>query len=221
MGGPIPTQKGYQVSEVISALQKEIRRAKEREAVFWAYELCPQYEAYLWRRLLVIVHEDIGVANPLLLLMVPELRSQYFEFRSSPGKDGAARMVLTNLVVLMCRSPKSRLADELKTIVCDDRERGLRLEIPDYAVDKHTLRGKRKGRGMEHWLKEGCLLAPPPSESNGQYREEAEERWRKGNKYPEWGGKATISKAYRPPPDSVPPLFRQQQDPDDAETGND
>ena len=74
---------------------------------------------------------------------------------------------------------------------------------------------------MEHWLEEGCLLAPPPSGSNGQYREEAEERWRKGNKYPEWGGKATISKAYRPPPDSVPPLFRQQQDPDDAETGND
>src|ERR1035438_6071644 len=29
-----PTQNGYQLSEVVSALQKEIRRGKEREAMF-------------------------------------------------------------------------------------------------------------------------------------------------------------------------------------------
>ena len=34
-------------------------------------------------------------------------------------QERCKRMVPTNLLVLMCRSPKSRLAEELKNIVCD------------------------------------------------------------------------------------------------------
>ena len=36
--GPI-TPKGYDMFEVMSAMQKEIRRCKEYEAVYWATEL--------------------------------------------------------------------------------------------------------------------------------------------------------------------------------------
>lgn len=38
VGSPL-TPNGYYLDEVISALQKEIRRGKEYEAVYWAVEL--------------------------------------------------------------------------------------------------------------------------------------------------------------------------------------
>ena len=41
------TEGGYVLGEVISALQKEIRRGNEQEAMYWALELVPKYEAYL------------------------------------------------------------------------------------------------------------------------------------------------------------------------------
>ena len=42
----LKTQGGHGFLEVVSALQKEIRRANEREAAYWAFELVPRYEAY-------------------------------------------------------------------------------------------------------------------------------------------------------------------------------
>lgn len=37
------------------------------------------------------------------------------------------------------------------------RREGL-VGVPDYALDKHTQRGKSMGRGLEHFIKEGSLL---------------------------------------------------------------
>jgi replication-associated recombination protein RarA len=131
-------------------LQKEIRRGKEVEALFWALELCPRYEAYMWRRLLVIIQEGIGVANAQLLQLVPELRRTYFEFRAwsrdGIGADGSNQHCRADV----SESPKSRLGYELKTWLRDERERGLKLKVPDYALDKHTGEGKRKKRGFDH-----------------------------------------------------------------------
>ena len=31
-------------------------------------------------------------------------------------------------------------------------------EVPDYAYDKHTLKGKRMGRGMKHFFSEGAKI---------------------------------------------------------------
>ena len=53
----ITTRNGYACDEVISSLQKCIRRGKEEEACMFAYELyisSPQLEEKMWRRLLTI-----------------------------------------------------------------------------------------------------------------------------------------------------------------------
>ena len=110
------TQNGYGLDEIISALQKDIRLGNEEQALYWALELLPRYEAYLWRRLLVICNEDIGIANPEILVQVQVLRSQYFEFREE-GKDGTCRLILANAILLMCRSPKARIADHVQRVV--------------------------------------------------------------------------------------------------------
>ena len=36
-------------------------------------------------------------------------------------------------------------------------------EIPDYALDMHTLKGKAMGRGLDLFRKEGAKLIPPPT----------------------------------------------------------
>jgi hypothetical protein len=169
------TEGGYVLGEVISALQKEIRRGEEAGAMYWALELTPKYEAYLWRRLNVIVQEDIGIANVALLSLVPSQEAQWFRFRQE-GKDGTCRLILANTILAMCRSAKSRLADHFQCVVNQGRLHGERREVPDYALDKHTGRGKAKKRGVEHWRDEGCVLLPDAG-LDDPYADRAYEWW--------------------------------------------
>ena len=58
------TPGGYLMGEVASAMQKEIRRGHEREALFWATELdLAGYGDYVWKRLRIIASEDVGLAD--------------------------------------------------------------------------------------------------------------------------------------------------------------
>lgn len=171
------TKNKYALLEVISALQKEIRRGNEYEAMYWALELVPEFEQYLWRRLVVIANEDIGIANIPLLTLVPQQRALFFEFRSQRGGNGNARLILANTILALCRSEKSRLADHFQCVVEQARRHEERIEIPDYALDKHTGRGRAQKRGFDHWLKEGCKLAPLGDVSD-LYAERAAQYWR-------------------------------------------
>jgi len=181
------------LDEVISALQKDIRRGNEEQAMFWAMELLPRFEMYLWRRLLVICNEDIGIANPDILTQLPHLRAQFFEFREL-GKDGTCRLILANAILLMCRSPKARTADHFQRVVTQAwmSERQTRA-IPDYALDKHTRQGKALGRGFDHWVDVGCILGNP-GDVDDPYAERAQALWRAGkDAAPKWGKRSARS----------------------------
>ena len=45
------------------------------------------------------------------------------------------------------------------------RFENLKLEIPDYALDMHTVRGKMMGRGIKHFLDEGIKLTNESGEN--------------------------------------------------------
>ncbi len=160
------TKNQYPLDEVTSALQKEIRRGNERPALFWAMEMVPQFEKYMWYRLLVIVHEDIGIANPNMFFHYNQMRESYYEMRAKKSGSGLAGLVLTNLILLMCRSPKSRISINLSTVVQQQRRRidkGIesKVPIPDYALDRHTVRGNKSlRRGWDHFFADGALLSP-------------------------------------------------------------
>ena len=75
----IVTKNGYAGDEVISALQKSIRRAKEEDACMFAYEMyisSPQLLEKMWRRLLTISVEDIGMGDPMAAVLVNNLNMQ-------------------------------------------------------------------------------------------------------------------------------------------------
>lgn len=157
----IKTKNGYQADEVISALQKEIRRGKTEEAAFWAYELMrSDLEKKFWQRLNVISVEDIGLANSQAPVLIKTLEQTYFEMPEGRG-DRYMRGIFA--AVYLASSKKDRFIDELYNCLRD----GLieKKEIPDYALDKHTEAGRKKGRDMKHFWQEGAKLE---NESEGR-----------------------------------------------------
>jgi replication-associated recombination protein RarA len=153
------TEHGHPVAEVLSAVIKEVRRGKEEESLYWALEMAMcgrKAEEFLWECLIVCVPEDIGLANPEALPVIKDAREGYF---SLPMEDKRRFVFLVFVISYLCRSKKSRYVSELLGDVMDRRESGeLNLKIPDYAVDKHTARGRRMGRGTLHYLEKASLL---------------------------------------------------------------
>jgi replication-associated recombination protein RarA len=169
------TKGNYPLSDAISALQKEIRRGNEEAAMFWALELESSFPQYLWHRLQVIVNEDIGPAASNVIVLVHSLKQQYQDMIGRAGQ-ASELLCLANAILAMCRAEKSRLADNFLTVVLQERaQNGLKLEVPDYALDKHTLAGKRKGRGWDFFNKVSSHIENKTDKFKDIYKARADE----------------------------------------------
>lgn len=155
------TQKGYDFFEVSSSFQKCVRRGLEDEALYWGYELFQsRYEKYLWKRILIITCEDVGLADPEAPARIKALHDSFFELRKNYKVDGdEVFLQLGQAIMYLCRSPKSRLTDWTKNW-CIWRHNTVNLEIPDFALDVHTRKGKIKGRGLKFFYDEGSKVSP-------------------------------------------------------------
>ena len=154
------TKNGYPLDEVTSALQKSIRRGLAEDAMYWALEMDESgYASYLWRRLVTIACEDIGDANPQLVQTVALLAGQVESMRKNTAGKSYDPVILGYVILSMARSPKSREADDFTNVVMRSRRLGERKEVPDYALDMHTERGRKLGRGPEFFWQEGAKLA--------------------------------------------------------------
>ena len=152
------TKHGYDHYELLSALQKCIRRGMEYEAVHFAVELEEFNPTMLWNRLKVIAAEDIGPANPQMPVLVDVLLKNYLAEKSKLGENNSA-LYFTNAVVCLCFSQKSRITEDLLKVVYTEREKEKKfLPIPDFALDKHTARGKALGKGVDDFFSEGNKL---------------------------------------------------------------
>ncbi len=151
------TKNGYDHYELLSAMQKCIRRALEYEAVHFAVELEEFNPTMLWNRLKIIACEDIGPANPTMPILVDLLSRQYLAEKSKLA-ESSYKLYLVNAVVCLCRSQKSRVTDDLLTVVYTERELGKLLPVPDFALDKHTARGKAMGKNIDDFYAEGNKL---------------------------------------------------------------
>lgn len=172
------TRNGLNGDEVISALQKSIRRGKERDACEFAYEMyitSPQFEEKLWRRLLAISVEDIGMGNTNAPIFIHSLNQMRKEFQYN---EADRAMFFVHAIRYLCQSEKDRSSDLLKNIVIKNFAIGYVPEIPDIAFDKHTTRGKKMGRGSEHFLNEASIVIPQKKVDN-HYKEEYAELLKK------------------------------------------
>ncbi len=142
-----------------SAFQKFVRRGLEHEALWYGTELYMSgYDEYVWGRIRIIVSEDIGLANPMLLAQIDSLYSTYTDLKKKKNKHQPEKLQFIHAIMLIARSPKSRLVDNKVSYYFDLRNSNPQPEIPDYVYDMHTLTGKIKGRGNDHFYEEAALI---------------------------------------------------------------
>lgn len=168
------TRHGFEADEVISALQKSIRRAHEEDATRFAYELytsSPSLFEKMWGRLLVISVEDIGFGNLEASVIINTLNQIRKNFSYD---DPDQPLFFTHAIRVLCASDKDRSSDCLKNVVVMTANAGKVPEIPDFALDQHTRRGREMGRGTEHFLAEASKVVPEVK-GNNDYRERFEE----------------------------------------------
>ncbi len=167
----IRTLHDLPAEEVISALQKEIRRGKTENAVLLAYEMLmtsAELEAKLWQRLLVIAVEDIGWGD----LNAPVLVNSLYDMHLNPGLiDGDRFLFAIHATRYLCACRKDRSSSELLSWIKLQVQDGVLPDIPDYAFDMHTPRGRAMGRGRKHFLEEGAIVEPELPGRETKYRE--------------------------------------------------
>lgn len=156
----IKTKNGYDFFEVSSAFQKSIRRCDENETMFWAVELyVSNYAKYLWKRMLIMTSEDVGLAAPGLPSQIIALKQSYDYLLSLKDKHTPEVLPFIHALLLLVRSKKSRFVDLAFSVYWDNHNKAKNShDVPDYSLDMHTRRGKKLGRGLEHFYKEGALV---------------------------------------------------------------
>jgi replication-associated recombination protein RarA len=120
----------------------------------------------------IIASEDVGLADPAMASRIWLMYQNWQDLKrgSTPGYEGFYRVVMLQAVVMLARAPKSRMLDHaLMVFFAGERER---REIPDYALDMHTRRGRKMGRNVEHFLAEGSKLVNETIDD--PYREEGQ-----------------------------------------------
>ena len=178
------TIHGYDMYECLSAVQKCVRRGLEKDALYWATELqmsSPAMESALWGRILIMASEDVGLASDAASADNVALTCEAL-YRNWMKKPKVAIFALHAMLALI-RSKKSRITDSACCWLMVEEKLGRREKklLPDWALDKHTIRGRAMGRGQLQFWTEGvklanCDLADPYEEEARELMIEAERK---------------------------------------------
>lgn len=155
------TEHGFAADEVISALQKSLRRAMLENAILLAWEMyltSPEMEEMMWSRLCVIAVEDVGMGNVTLPTLVETLYQQHARY---PRPVGDRFLFAAHAIRAIAGSEKERTSDDLVNWARRSVELGERLpEIPDVALDMHTLKGQEMARDYRFFMEEASKVIP-------------------------------------------------------------
>ena len=165
------TEHGFAADEVISALQKTIRRGLVDNALLLAWEMyvtSPEMEEMLWSRLGVISVEDVGAGN----LNAPVLVNTLFEMHKRYARPGHDRFLFpAHAIRVMASGPKDRTTDDMVNWAKHSIGLGERLpEIPDFALDMHTRRGAEMGRDYRWFMDVASEVRPEIADKDQTYR---------------------------------------------------
>ena len=165
------TEHGFAADEVISALQKSIRRGLVDNALLLAWEMyvtSPEMEEMLWSRLGVISVEDVGAGN----LNAPILVNTLFEMHKRYPRPSHDRFLFpAHAIRVMASGPKDRTTDDMVNWAKHSIGLGERLpEIPDFALDMHTRRGAEMGRDYRWFMDVASEVRPEIAGKDQTYR---------------------------------------------------
>ncbi len=146
-------RSAHPLGEVVSALQKEVRRGNVEAVQYWLVELDQTgFGNWAWKRMKIMCSEDIGMASPLLPLRIAALYAEWEKHRRSdrnrsereamlfmgtgkkaPVLSDTSRVFLLSMGDYLCRCPKSRQLNDALTVAsqhCDQEDVFPVLEAP-------------------------------------------------------------------------------------------
>jgi hypothetical protein len=187
-----PPVAGNAIFALLSTLQKAIRRNDEKEALSAAWQLDAnagdfkiekKFGGQLWSAMRKICSEDIGVANFGLVREIRSLQANWLKATRTNNDHEPWRLFTVHVVLLLCRSPKSRLVDHacitfsgnLRQVCNELRAAGPR-PIPAYAFDGvHVAGGLDKSKAearADFIVNEDAVLTPKDECIDDPYKEE-------------------------------------------------
>jgi hypothetical protein len=116
------------------------------QALYWTVELHKsRYRDWLWKRIRVVATEDCSPTAGINA-EIEALCGRAQDFKRKSNSDSMLdRIFAVQAVLILVAAPKNRIADLV--LYTHGSDHMPRRDIPDYALDEHTLRGKRMGRG--------------------------------------------------------------------------
>lgn len=166
------TEHGFAADEVISALQKCMRRGMTENVLLLGWEMfvtSPELEEVLWSRLCVMAVEDIGLGNADAPILVETLYQQHKRY---PRPMGDRFLFAAHAIRVLSTSKKDRTSDDMVNWARRVTELGERLpEIPDVALDMHTRRGQEMGRDYNFFMSEASKVIPEINDKDQSYRD--------------------------------------------------
>ena len=167
----LTSPRGIPVDQLVSVLQKEIRRGNVDNAVLAAYEMLttsPEVAEHLWRRLKLIAVEDIGMGEPLAPVLLSSLHENY---RAATGGEQA--MMAVHAVRFLATAKKDRTSAEHTDLVVQKVESGATaVSVPDYALCVHTKAGQEMGRDVLQWWRNGAVVKNELESADHSYRDQ-------------------------------------------------
>lgn len=166
------TEHGFAADEVISALQKCMRRGMTENVLLLGWEMfvtSPELEEVLWSRLCVMAVEDIGLGNADAPILVETLYQQHKRY---PRPMGDRFLFAAHAIRVLSTSKKDRTSDDMVNWARRVTELGERLpEIPDVALDMHTRRVQEMGRDYNFFMSEASKVIPEINDKDQSYRD--------------------------------------------------
>ena len=86
--------------------------------------------------------------------------------------DGDRSIFFLYAIRYLCKCKKERSTDHIKNIIMRESEKGQVPEIPDYAIDMHTIKGRAMGRDVFFFLDEASKVMPQWEGYDDSYRQQ-------------------------------------------------
>jgi replication-associated recombination protein RarA len=152
----VTSVRGYPADELISTLQKSIRRGDTQLALLVGremFESSADLEEMMWARLNVVSCEDVGDGSYAEPVVVNSLYLMHLRLDRSFGDRW---LFATHAIRFLSERTKDRTSDELANLtmhLINASEKP--FEIPEYALDVHTRRGQLAGRSVDDFWGDG------------------------------------------------------------------
>jgi putative ATPase len=135
--------------DIASAYQKSMRGSDENAALYWLGAMIAAGEdpRFIARRLMVTASEDVGMADPMALLLATSA-AQATEKLGLPE----ARIPLAQATLYVARAPKNNQAIvAIDAVLHDIKTNGRFYPVPQHLKDAHYADAKtRYGHGVEY-----------------------------------------------------------------------